>query len=335
MKKNHKVIGLLACLGLMLPTQNINAQTVSDFENLTLSPNTYFDGSDMLGTHNAGIFTTTFISGDASYLNVYDTTFSAAYGYWSEGFAYSNMTDSITSGAGNKFSSRAGSGYNNSDNYVVANNNSTIILSGAAANNTVSGFFISNSTYAANSMRDGDSFAKQFGGTSGNDADWFLLTIKGYTGGNLTTDSVDFYLADYRFSNNAQDYIVKDWRWIDLTFLGAVDSLYFSLSSSDVGSFGMNTPSFFCMDNFNDQSVGTKELTFNANFYFYPNPAQNSINIKLEKAIDFISIIDVTGKTVFTASNLNEGINQLNISELTSGIYFIKANNSVQRFIKN
>ncbi len=327
-------MAILACLGLMLSTQNINAQTVSDFENLTLSPNTYFDGSDMSGTHNNKQFITTFINGDASYVNVFDTTFGAP-GYWLSGFAYSNMTDSTTSGSGNLFSARAGSGYNSSDNYAVANNNSKIVLSGAAVNNTVSGFFITNGTYPANSMRDGDMFAKQFGGASGNDADWFLLTIKGYTGGNLTTDSVDFYLADYRFSNNTQDYIVKDWQWVDLTSLGAIDSVYFSLSSSDVGGFGMNTPGFFCIDNFNDQSVGVEELAFNNDYKFYPNPAQNNIIIQLQKSIDLISIIDVTGKTVLAVSNLNEGVNQLDISDLKSGLYFIKVNNTVQRFIKN
>jgi hypothetical protein len=34
-------------------------------------------------------------------------------------------------------------------------------------------------TYAALSMRDGDGFAKQFGGASGDDPDYFLLTITG------------------------------------------------------------------------------------------------------------------------------------------------------------
>ena len=114
----------------------------------------------------------------------------------------------------------------------MSKNNSIINLTGAAANNTVTGMHITNTTYAANSMRDGDAFSKQFGGASGNDQDWFLLTIKGYTAGNETTDSVNFYLADYRFADNSQDYIIKDWQWVDLTSLGNVDSLSFSLNSS-------------------------------------------------------------------------------------------------------
>jgi len=43
---------------------------------------------------------------------------------------------------------------------------------------------------------------------------------------------------------------VEDWTWVDLTSLGTqVVSLEFELTSSDVGEFGMNTPSYFLFDN--------------------------------------------------------------------------------------
>ena len=57
-----------------------------------------------------------------------------------------------------------------------------------------------------------------------------------------------FYLADYRSTDSAHDYIVDDWTWVDLSGLGTVDRIEFTLSSSDVGSFGMNTPAYFAMD---------------------------------------------------------------------------------------
>lgn len=55
-------------------------------------------------------------------------------------------------------------------------------------------------------------------------------------------------LADFRFDNAADDYVVTDWRWLDLSGLGAVSSLQFALTSSDVGPFGINTPAYFAMD---------------------------------------------------------------------------------------
>ena len=60
---------------------------------------------------------------------------------------------------------------------------------------------------------------------------------------------VDFYLADYRYADSSQDYIISAWEYIDLSSLGSVDELSFSLSSSDNGSFGMNTPNYFAIDN--------------------------------------------------------------------------------------
>ena len=64
----------------------------------------------------------------------------------------------------------------------------------------------------------------------------------------MVTGEVEFYLADYRFADNGEDYIVDTWEYIDLSSLGAVKSLEFGLSSSDVGDFGMNTPAYFALD---------------------------------------------------------------------------------------
>ena len=65
---------------------------------------------------------------------------------------------------------------------------------------------------------------------------------------SVITDTVDFYLADFRFEDNSQDYIVTDWTWLDLNTLGNVTEISFAWSSSDTGVWGMNTPAYFCMD---------------------------------------------------------------------------------------
>lgn len=326
-------------LGVMLSAININAQSVSDFENLTLTPNSFWDGSDQSGTHQNGVFNSFFISGNALFPNVYDTTFGAQFGFWSTGFAYSNVQDSVTPGFGNLFAARAGSGFNNSANYGVGQNNSITELTPALQNTVVKGVYITNGTYPALSMESGDAFAKKFGGTSGNDPDWFLLTIKGYNNGVLTNNSVEFYLADYRFSDNTQDFIIKDWQWVDLTGLGAVDSVQFFLTSSDTGAFGMNTPAFFCLDNFNDQTVSINEITQSNDFLIYPNPANNNIYFNAKNNIDVIEIIDVTGKIMLSETNLTAGNQTINIASLTNGVYFvrIKSNQtaSISRIIKN
>jgi hypothetical protein len=55
-------------------------------------------------------------------------------------------------------------------------------------------------------------------------------------------------MADLRDADKA--YIINDWRYVDLSGLGKVSKLSFELTSTDNGDWGMNTPAYFCFDNF-------------------------------------------------------------------------------------
>lgn len=212
------------------------AQTTAGFENLALPIDSFWNGSDLSGS---------FSSGNATFQNDYNQQ----WGSWS-GFGYSTMRDSLTAGYLNQYSAITASGYNSSTYAIVsAYGNVRTVLTGNASGKLVSGFYVTNSTYAYLSMRDGDMFAKKFGGTSGTDPDWFKLTVTAYRNGALKQSFVDVYLADFRSADSTQDYILKNWQWVDLITLGEVDSLEFNLTSSDTGSFGMNTPAYFCLDN--------------------------------------------------------------------------------------
>ncbi|UCF00518.1 MAG: DUF4465 domain-containing protein [Planctomycetota bacterium] len=211
------------------------AAIVSDFEDLSLGPESYWNGSDESGG---------FQSGSAYYHNNYDSTF----GSW-DGFAYSNITDTTTSGMDSQYNAIVGAGQGGSSNYAIGYvgwaEPPTVTLDTAGA---LDSLYVTNNNYAYYSMLYGDAYAKKFGGASGDDEDWFLVTITGKDVGGDVTDSVVFYLADYRFADNELDYIVDTWQSIDLTSLGVVKSLEFTLSSSDVGEFGMNTPAYFAAD---------------------------------------------------------------------------------------
>ena len=70
------------------------------------------------------------------------------------------------------------------------------------------------------------------------------------------TGTKEYYLADLRDAEKA--YIINDWRYVDLSGLGKVAKLGFELSSTDNGDYGMNTPAYFCFDNFGAE--GTEVL---------------------------------------------------------------------------
>ena len=293
MKKINYLLTILSFSAGSLFSQ----QNVGDFENLTLSSESYWDGSDMSGLHNNSVFTTTFSSGDYNFSNSYDTTWGAASGYWSSGWVYSNMTDSTTSGYTNQYSAKPGGGHPiGGANYAIGKPNSTIVFNnpdGLSIN-------INNSTYAANSMRDGDAFAKKF---TNADQDYFKLHIYGYSNGSIT-DSTEFFLADFTHADSTLDYIVTDWQYVEL-LPGPYDSVSFNLSSSDVGAFGMNTPAYFCIDNVGNYPLSTIEISENK-FSVYPNPSSNLINLKsLENNDEYmISIFDIFGKEIISAMPL-------------------------------
>jgi hypothetical protein len=219
----------------------VNA-SVATFDDNPLDPNSHWGG--------AGSGQTGFVSGGVNFYHN-DNEWS-----W-DGFAYSNMADTTTAGYENQFSDYTGGGAGGSCNYAVSALNldwsgsyETIPTSVSFSNTVaVAGGYFTNTTYTALDMLEGSAFSKKFGGSTGNDADWFLLTITGKDLAGSITGTVDFYLADYRFMDNADDYIVDSWEYVDLSRLGVIASLEFSLSSSDTGDYGMNTPAYFAMDN--------------------------------------------------------------------------------------
>lgn len=82
-----------------------------------------------------------------------------------------------------------------------------------------------------------------------------------------------------------------------------------------------------------NQTLGVKTFE-TAQIGMYPNPANTEINLKSKNKIDSIVIYNITGQKVLE-SNVTE---QLNISSLKSGMYFIKAISdgvsSTSKFIK-
>ena len=144
------------------------AQTVVDFEELSLDVESNYNGADLAGGfESAGVH--------------FSNEFNSDFGSWS-GFAYSNMTDNTTPGWLNQYSAFPGSGNGGSRIYgigFVSTFSDPGIIS-LPANTMVDSIAISNSTYTALSLTHGDDFAKKFGGESGNDPDYLRLDILGF-----------------------------------------------------------------------------------------------------------------------------------------------------------
>ncbi len=316
----------ISVLALVL-SATCNAQYVADFESLSLASESYYNGTPGL---------TGFLDGEVLFNNNYDTT----WGSW-DGFAVSNVTDNATAGWGNQYSAYPGSGAGGSSNYAVAYLDP--MISGYVQNIVIDSFRITNATYAALSMRDGDAFAKQFGspldangqpdGTNGED--YFKVWIICEDVFGNTFDSLDFYLADYRFADSTQDYIVDDWQTIDLTVLPILPHrITFRFESSDVGQFGINTPLYFAIDDVYYWPLENLDELSQPLLTVYPNPVQDQLTIKGDAGE--ITVTDMNGRVLWT--QMHYGTSLIDCSEWPRGSYFAILRNdngtATQKIIK-
>lgn len=95
--------------------------------------------------------------------------------------------------------------------------------------------YVTNSTYAYYTMINGSAFNKVF-----TESDWFHLIIIGYNAGRET--------ARIRVDLAKGTDLLDTWQKVDLSPLGTVTEIAFQMASSDSGQWGMNTPSYFCID---------------------------------------------------------------------------------------
>ncbi len=317
------------------------AQTVATFETPALpKADTFFIRYDVSKTTDVGLN-----SGLAHFPLYVDSQYKSF-----NGFTYSNMTDSLSGGYGNQYSARSGKGVNGSAQYAVAyGDTNKVILVGAAKGKSVKGFYITNNSYAYYDMKYGTPpFSKKFGDTTGTNSglpqgsfpDYFKVVIRGYSGGVLKPDTVEAYLADYRFADSTQDYILKDWRWVSLLKLGGVDSLHFRMYSSDTGTYGINTPLYFCMDDFTtNESVGVGNEMSALAAKVYPNPATQTLYVELaEGETQEILLFDMSGK-LLQSKPVHSAKEEMSIGLLPSGNYMLQLRNAAgqtasQRIIK-
>lgn len=184
--------------------------------------------------------------------------FGGSYGpsttYWN-GFAFANKTASTFASLNDQYNTSMGGG-RNSAGYGIAYPYGVynIDVTNSVDGDTIKGMYISNNAYAMNSILHGDGFSQPF-----KQGSWFMVTATGVAA-NGTTKTVDFYLADYRSENAADHYALDTWQWMDLSSLGKVKSIHFTMSGSDNSQWGLNTPAYFAMEDFNGQRDETEAV---------------------------------------------------------------------------
>lgn len=340
--RSQQAFIMMATMLVLLTITQLKAQTTTNFTEIELEPESHYNGSDESGG---------FVSGHIFFPNHFTWWTPEVYS-WS-GFSVSNVTDNETPGFANQYSAFTGGGYGENKNYAIAYvsdpvtyaNSIFLAPNGPAKGGALKDIVVTNTTYAALAMRDGDDFSKKFGGADGDDPDWFLLTLVGWRNGEAMEErKIEFYLADYRFEDNRENYIVDTWERISLEGIGSLDSLEIRLSSSDVGDWGMNTPAMFgigqitTMDN--EDTTNAPLIGEARNVNIYPNPFVDHINIQIpggniSAAMNF-RVFDATGRLI--RMGLAGQSTSVDLSALRPGVYIVvvEGNNfrNSQRIIK-
>jgi len=182
------------------------------------------------------------------------------------------------------------------------------------------GVYVNLNSYAYYSIECGDSFARAF--TNG---DKFTLTIHGVAP-DETEKTVEVNLASY---TNGDLSITRGWKYVDLSSLGVVNEIYFSLKSTDSGTYGDNTPSYFCLDKLMVSPAaesGVNAIIDGSAAKISYDRSSKMVNVT---GADFAAVYDTAGNMVMSSEE-----SSFSISTLSAGIYVVKAGNSKLKIAK-
>ncbi len=182
------------------------------------------------------------------------------------------------------------------------------------------GVYLNLNSYTYYSIEYGDSFARAF--TNG---DRYTVTIHGITPDEIEK-TIEVELASY---SNGDLTINRGWKYVDLSPLGLINELFFTIDSTDSGDYGMNTPAYFCLDklivaNSNGSDVNAI-ITATDNPIAYDR-ASGTVTIA-DKG--FGIIYDTTGNAVMTTDG-----EPLDISTLGAGVYVVKSGNHSLKIVR-
>ena len=216
-------------------------QYAATFEDLYLEPESNWHGY----TNDPDYYKGNFYSGSFGFSNTYMSDWNS----WN-GFAYSNRTStSFSSFLKDDCNSAVGHGADGSSNYGVAYvadmfGTTEMTLSNTTEEESVEGMWITNTAWVVDAILNGDGMEGKFGKN-----DWLKLTLTGLKADGSETESKDYYLADFRASDSRDRWYLDTWQWIDLSPLGEVSKIRFSIDSSKKNQWGITTPTYLCLDN--------------------------------------------------------------------------------------
>ena len=272
---------------IYLNTEDVPANAVADFENKEGGIQLDETTREWLGADPLNPGRNEWKSGDYTFYTYMDNTWGAAYYY---GFYASNQTENTSTGWTEPYRSAIGGAYEGknfaiwTDDYYSSN---SLHLANPLP---VKGFYVNNNAYTVHVMATGDG-AKKF-----DETDWLNVVCVGKLAG-VTTGLVTVELAK-------EGKFVRDWTYVDLSALGQVSEVQFYMEGSDSGYYGLNTPKYFCFDNFGAEKPAGYAAPAMFSFVDLPTAVEAAEKAESEEAVRKIMlngrILILRGNNVYT-----------------------------------
>lgn len=189
------------------------------------------------------------------------------------------------------------------------------------------GFYVCNNPYTYYAIQKGNSYAAKF-----EQGAWLKLIAHGVDATGNETGTVEHYLTDYRSEKPEEWTLNKSWKWVDLSTLGKVSSLYFTMESSDTGAQGMKTPAYFCFDRLMVLTAPAsvdEALAATATVYF--DRVASAVRVESAAPVE-TAVYNSRGALVMRQRV--EGTASLDLSGTPSGVYIVRCGGKSLKIVK-
>ena len=148
----------------------------------------------------------------------------------------------------------------------------------------VKGMYVTNNATTYNECLNGGGVARALN----QEGDYLKLIATGYDANGEVTGTTEFVLAN---CENGVQNVVSQWIWWDMSSLGTVDHINFTMASTDVGDWGINTSTYFCMDKL--QVVESPS-----------SAVDNNLAVKTVAATQYVNLAGQTSNRPFDGMNV-------------------------------
>ncbi len=171
----------------------------------------------------------------------------------------------------------------------------------------------------------------------GNNRNFFKL-FANYSGdGGLTWSHMVQLTTDFSYTNSEFTFPQATVIGTTLVVAAQCDYATGNVVNSNEGTASNANDNYYqgmtfeLNDLFPEEGVGVSEVSHNTHMSLYPNPAVNQLQVVLSQNADIV-IYNIMGQNVMSVKG-NAGVNNVNISGLKAGVYFVNAGNDTQKLI--